>query len=269
MLFSELNLATPHIMGILNVTPDSFSDGGRYNNLDAALRHVENMQADGARLIDVGGESTRPGAIPISTQEELDRVIPVIEALQARFNLVISIDTSKTAVMRAAVQAGASLINDVNALQADQALETAIQLAVPVCLMHKQGTPNTMQHNPQYANVVDDVWTFLQARAALLQPAQLPKSHIVLDPGFGFGKTVTHNLTLLRQLKKFTQTEHPVLVGLSRKSMLGAITGRETANRVAASVAASLIALQQGAKILRVHDVAPTRDAIKVWLAVR
>ena len=268
MLFSALDLSTPQIMGILNVTPDSFSDGGQYDELSAALHHVATMQAEGASIIDVGGESTRPGAAPVSVQMELDRVIPVIEAIQARLDIVISVDTSKPSVMREAVQAGASLINDVNALQAEHALETAVQLAIPVCLMHKQGEPGTMQHNPHYTDVVTEVRQFLQARAKLLCQAGFAPEHIVLDPGFGFGKTLTHNLTLLKQLAQFSQTVHPILVGLSRKSMLGAITGRDTASRQTASIAAAMIALQQGANILRVHDVAPTLDACKVWLAV-
>ena len=255
-------------MGILNVTPDSFSDGGRYTNLTAALRHAESMHTAGASLIDIGGESTRPGAATISAQQELDRVIPVIEAVQARIDVVISIDTSKPIVMREAVQAGAGLINDVNALQAEQALETAIQLDVPVCLMHKQGEPGNMQHNPQYTNVVEEVRTYLQARAALLQQAGMLSHHIVLDPGFGFGKKLEHNLALLHQLNTLTTIGHPVLVGLSRKSMLGALTGRATTDRLAASITAAVIALQQGANILRVHDVAPTADAINIWSAV-
>ena len=253
-------------MGILNVTPDSFSDGGRYNSQTTALRQAEAMQKAGANVIDVGGESTRPGSVAVTAQQELDRVIPVIEAVQARIDIAISIDTSKPIVMHEAVRAGASLINDVNALQAERALDTAIQLNVPVCLMHKQGEPDTMQHNPHYAEVVDEVRAFLMARAAVLQQAGMAADHIVLDPGFGFGKTLEHNLALLRELHHFTG--HSLLVGLSRKTMLGTLTGRATNERMAASVAAAVIALQQGANILRVHDVAETVDAVKLWTAI-
>ena len=266
MLFSALNLQKPQVMGILNVTPDSFSDGDRYTNITTALRHAEAMQAAGASLIDIGGESTRPGSVAVTAQQELDRVIPVIEAVQARIEVAISIDTSKPIVMREAVQAGASLINDVNALQAEQALETAVQLGVPVCLMHKQGEPGTMQQKPHYDDVVAEVRAYLMARATLLQQAGMAVDQILLDPGFGFGKTLDHNLDLLRQLNTFTG--YPILVGLSRKTMLGTLTGRPIKERVAASVAAATIALQQGANILRVHDVAETVDAVTLWTAI-
>lgn len=256
-------------MGILNVTPDSFSDGGRYTNQADALRQAEAMAAAGASLIDVGGESTRPGAEPVPAQQELDRVIPVIEAIAARLPVVISIDTSKAVVMHEAVQAGARLINDVNALQGEQAQDTALSLGVPVCIMHKQGEPANMQHRPCYTNVVHEVRTFLQTRAQSLLDAGMPADQILLDPGIGFGKTLAHNLTLLRELPLFTQLGHPVLIGISRKSMLGTITGRATADRVAASVAAATLALQQGVNILRVHDVGPTADALKVWSAIQ
>ncbi|MEL6711125.1 MAG: dihydropteroate synthase [Pseudomonadota bacterium] len=267
--FADLDLSGPQIMGILNVTPDSFSDGGRYTNLTDALRHAETMAAEGATLIDVGGESTRPGAKPVSTQQELDRVIPVIAAIAAQLPVTISVDTSKAAVMREAVQAGASLINDVNALQGEQAQNTALALGVPVCLMHKQGEPDNMQHQPHYTDVVHEVRTFLQTRAESLLAAGMSAGQILLDPGIGFGKTLAHNLALLRELHTFTQSEHPVLIGISRKSMLGTITGRATTDRIAASVAAATLALQQGANILRVHDVGATVDALKVWSAIQ
>ncbi len=256
-------------MGILNVTPDSFSDGGRYTSLTAALRHAEAMAAAGASLIDVGGESTRPGAAPVSVQQELDRVIPVITALAARLPVLISIDTSKAAVIREAVQAGAGLINDVNALQDEQAQDAALALGVPVCLMHKQGNPADMQRNPHYVDVVHEVCTFLQTRAQVLRDAGMPADRILLDPGIGFGKTLTHNLTLLRELHTFVQLGYPVLIGISRKSMLGTLTGRAIADRAAASVAAATLALQQGVRILRVHDVGPTADALRIWSAIQ
>ena len=266
---ADLDWSQPRIMGILNVTPDSFSDGGHYTDLTAALRHAEAMTTAGATLIDVGGESTRPGAEPVSVQQELDRVIPVIAAIATRLPVMISIDTSKAAVMREAVQAGATLINDVNALQGEQAQATALALGVPVCLMHKQGEPASMQHQPHYTDVVQEVRTFLQTRAQPLLAAGMLPHQILLDPGIGFGKTLAHNLTLLRELRALTQLGHPILIGISRKSMLGAITGRATTDRVAASVAAAVLALQHGANILRVHDVGPTADALKVWSAIQ
>ncbi len=256
-------------MGILNVTPDSFSDGGHFNTRERALRHAEQMAKAGADIIDVGGESTRPGAAKVSLQEELERVIPVIEAIAERINIAISIDTSKAAVMRAAVQAGASLINDVNALRAPEALKTAIELHQPVCLMHMHGEPGTMQNNPQYEDIVNDVRTFLLERAGQLRQGGFSTRQILLDPGFGFGKTTAHNLHLLRHLATFSRTSHPVLVGLSRKSMLGAITGRQLSERLPASLAVAYQALQNGARILRVHDVAPTLDIVKVWQAIQ
>ncbi len=266
---AEIDLSAPRIMGILNVTPDSFSDGGCFDRLDAALAHAEAMVEAGADLLDVGGESTRPGARPVSEAEELERVIPVIEALAARFDVPVSIDTSKPVVMREAVAAGAAMINDVNALRAEGALATAAAAGVPVCLMHMQGEPRTMQQAPHYDDVVTEVRDFLLARARACEAAGIARDAIVLDPGFGFGKTLAHNLALLRHLPVLCDTGYPVLAGISRKSMIGALTGREVDARLAGSLAAALLALEGGARILRVHDVAETRDVLRVWAAVR
>ncbi|OIR13925.1 dihydropteroate synthase [mine drainage metagenome] len=255
-------------MGIVNVTPDSFSDGGRHASVDAAIAHAQRLVEDGADMLDVGGESTRPGAGMVSEQQELDRVLPVIEGLQG-IPVPISIDTCKTGVMRAALAAGASLVNDVNALQAEGALETLAGSDAAVCLMHKQGEPQNMQQQPHYADVVAEVHAFLRERVALLQAAGVPSERIVVDPGFGFGKTLAHNLALLRGLSGFAALGVPLLAGLSRKSMLGAITGREVNERLAASVAAALLAVQRGAAIVRVHDVRETVDALKIWHAVK
>ena len=263
-----LDLARPRVMGILNVTPDSFSDGGRFVTPDDALRQAERMIADGADLLDVGGESTRPGAAAVELAEELERVIPVIECLVAQFDVPVSIDTSKPEVMRAAVTAGAALINDVNALRAPDAIATVADLGVPACLMHMQGEPRTMQHAPQYDDVVADIVDYLGARVAACEDGGIARSRLLLDPGFGFGKTLEHNLALLAGLREFARLGLPVLVGISRKSMLGALTGREVGDRVAASVAAALMAVERGAAIVRVHDVAPTVDALRVWQAV-
>ena len=265
----QLDLSVPRIMGILNVTPDSFSDGGRYDRLDAALYHAERMVINGADILDVGGESTRPGAQPVSEAEELDRVIPVIEALSARFDRLVSIDTSKPAVMREAVAAGAGMINDVNALRAEGAVTVAAEAGVPVCLMHMQGEPRTMQRSPHYDDVVAEVRDFLLERARICEAAGVSRQAIVLDPGFGFGKTLEHNLELLQQLPVLCASGYPVLAGISRKSMIGALTGREVDDRLAGSLAMALLALEGGARILRVHDVAETRDVLRVWTAVR
>jgi dihydropteroate synthase len=264
-----LDLARPVVMGILNVTPDSFSDGGVFFSRDEAVRRVEQMAAEGADIIDVGGESTRPGARPVSEQEELDRIIPVIEAARDAVDLPVSVDTSKPEVMRAAVDAGAGMINDVCALRAPGALEAAAALRVPVCLMHMQGEPRTMQHQPQYRDVVAEVGDFLTARRQSCVDAGISAAQIVIDPGFGFGKTLDHNLLLLRHLDRLCALGAPVLVGLSRKSMIGAILDTAVADRVHGSVAAALIAVQKGASIVRVHDVRATRDALKVDAAVR
>ena len=263
----RLDLSQPRIMGILNVTPDSFSDGGRFNRLDDALRRAETLVEQGADMLDIGGESTRPGAQPVTELEEIDRVVPVIEAVAARSEVPISIDTSKPGVMRAAVAAGACLINDVNALRADGALAVAAGAGVPVCLMHMQGEPRSMQKSPRYADVVAEVRDFLLARAQACMAAGIARDDIWIDPGFGFGKTLQHNLDLLRHLPTLVETGFPVLIGISRKSMLGALTGRDVDRRLAGSLAAALLALQRGALILRVHDVPETLDVLKIWLA--
>jgi dihydropteroate synthase len=262
----EIDLATPCVMGILNVTPDSFYDGGRVDH-DAALAHARQMIADGARIIDVGGESTRPGAEAVDEQEELCRVAPIIEVL-AREGACVSVDTMKPAVMRAALDAGAAMVNDVRALQAPGAIEVAAASDAAVCLMHMQGEPATMQRAPAYADVVAEVRGFLARRAQACLDAGIAADRIVIDPGFGFGKTVAHNLALLRGLGKIAGLRYPVLVGVSRKGMLGAITGRDVGDRLAGSVAAALAAAVRGARILRVHDVAATVDALAVWNAV-
>ena len=262
-----LKLDRPRIMGILNLTPDSFSDGGLWLDPDEALRHAADMVSLGADIIDVGGESTRPGAASVPAEEELDRVIPVISRLSAELNTPISIDTSKPAVMREAVAAGADLINDVYALRQEGAVETAASLDVPVCLMHMQGEPRDMQDSPSYDDVVGDVCDFLEERANTCLEAGIPADKIILDPGFGFGKTLEHNLALLRALSTVCEMGYPVLAGISRKSMLGTITGRDADQRATSSAAAALLAVQQGAAIVRVHDVAETVDALRVLAA--
>lgn len=255
-------------MGVVNVTPDSFSDGGLCASTESAVRHAAQLIAEGADLLDIGGESTRPGAAAVSVTEELHRVIPVVEAL-VKMKVPISVDTSKAEVMRAAIAAGAAMINDVNALQAPGALEAvAAGKKVVACLMHKQGEPRDMQHNPHYQNVVAEVKNFLQQRLHAAQTAGIPLERLVIDPGFGFGKTLQHNLELLRHLDQFTDMGVPLLAGLSRKSMLGKITGNEVGDRIHASVAAALLAVAKGARILRVHDVKATRDALAVYNAV-
>jgi dihydropteroate synthase len=255
-------------MGILNTTPDSFSDGGRFDSVEAALQHAMRMVDEGADIIDVGGESTRPGAAAVETAAELERVIPVIEAIRRRSDIAISIDTSKVEVMRAAVAAGADMVNDVNALRAEGAVEACGDLQVPVCLMHMQGEPRTMQDHPEYADVVGDVADFLRRRAEACISAGIQRDRIVLDPGFGFGKTLEHNLRLLRELETIAGLGCPVLVGLSRKRMIGALLDRPVNERVTGSVAAAVIAWQHGARWFRVHDVAPTRDALIICEAV-
>lgn len=263
-----LDLTQPQVMAILNVTPDSFFDGGRYDALDAALRRAEQAVVDGAAILDVGGESTRPGAEAVAVDDELERVIPVIERLHRSFEVPLSVDTSKPAVMRAAVAAGAGMINDVTALRADGAPATVAALGVPVCLMHMQGEPRTMQDAPHYEDVVDDIVAYLARRIADCERAGIARDRVLVDPGFGFGKTLAHNLRLLGRLAAFRALGCPVLVGMSRKSMLGAITGRPPEQRLAASVAAALLAVQRGASIVRVHDVAETSDALRLWRAV-
>jgi dihydropteroate synthase len=260
----SLDLSRPAVMGILNVTPDSFSDGGNYLSREQAIAHARAMVAEGADIIDIGGESTRPGAKSVSVQEELDRVIPVIEALHSEVAVPLSIDTSKPEVMRTAVAAGAGFINDVYALRAPGALETAAELNVPVCLMHMQGEPRTMQDDPQYRDVVTEVRDFLAARLAAAGAAGIARERLVIDPGFGFGKTAEHNLELLRVLEAFTRLGTPVLAGLSRKSMIGKLLGLPVERRMHASVALALMAVQNGARIVRVHDVGPTVEALRM-----
>ena len=255
-------------MGVLNVTPDSFSDGGRYSTIDVALRRAEQMADQGAAIIDVGGESTRPGASAVSEQEELDRVLPVIEAVRRVMDHPISIDTSKPGVMREAVAAGASIINDVYALQAEGALQAAVELQQPVCLMHMQGEPRTMQNQPQYDDVVAEVTQFLRERVAQCVEAGLDRELIIVDPGFGFGKSPAHNVALLAGLSQVTEIGVPVLVGLSRKSTLGKITGKDISQLMPASIVAAVLAFQQGAQIIRAHDIAETVDALRVAAAV-
>jgi dihydropteroate synthase len=263
-----LDLSRTAIMGILNVTPDSFSDGGVFLARDAAVAHARAMVEEGADLIDVGGESTRPGAQAVSVQEELDRVIPVIEAIARAVPVPISVDTSKPEVMRAAVAAGAGLVNDVRALRETGAVETAAALQVPVCLMHMQGEPRSMQHHPVYTDAAVEVRDFLQERIEVCVAAGIPRQRMVIDPGFGFGKNVEHNLELLRRLGELRALGVPILAGLSRKSMIGALLGLPVAQRLYASVALALIAVQNGATLLRVHDVRATREAIRMLEAV-
>lgn len=256
------------VMGILNVTPDSFSDGGMFTAFNAARARAREIVRQGAAIIDVGGESTRPGALPVPLQQELDRVIPVIEAIHNEFAVCISIDTSKPEVMRAAVSAGAGMINDVRALRVDGALTAAVELDVPVCLMHMQGEPHRMQLRPRYVDVVREVRDFLLERVAACVAQGLSRARLFIDPGFGFGKTLEHNLHLLAQLHRFVDTGIPVLVGLSRKSVVGAISGQPATERLFGSIAAAVLARSKGAAVLRVHDVAPTVEALKFVDAV-
>jgi dihydropteroate synthase len=262
----HFDLARPLVMGIVNVTPDSFSDGGRHASTALAIAHARMLLEEGADILDIGGESTRPGAAEVSVQEELDRVLPVIEGLRGE-GVPLSIDTWKPEVMRAALDAGACLVNDVNALQAEGALAAVAQSDAAVCLMHKQGTPRTMQQQPEYRDVVAEVLAFLRERIMAAEAAGIARARICIDPGFGFGKTLAHNLALLRGIPELNTLGVPLLAGLSRKSMLGAITGRGVDERLAASVAAAMLAVQQGAAIVRVHDVRETVDALKVWQA--
>ena len=252
-------------MGVVNVTPDSFSDGGLHWRPDAAIAHGLKLMEEGADIIDIGGESTRPGAQAVGVQQELDRVLPIIEALR---DVPISIDTWKSEVMRQAIAAGAVMVNDINALQDEGAMQAVAGSNVAVCLMHKQGDPQTMQRQPAYAEVVAEVSDFLSARIAAAEQAGIARQRIVIDPGFGFGKTLAHNVALLRELAKFTALGLPILAGLSRKSMLGTLTGQDVMQRKPASIAAALIAVQRGANIVRVHDVRATVDALKIWNAI-
>lgn len=264
-----LDLSHPQVMGVVNVTPDSFSDGGRYLDVAAACDHAREMLAAGAAVIDVGGESSRPGAAAVDTGEQLKRVIPVIERLAAETPAVISIDTSDPQVMRAAVAAGAGMINDIRALRAPGALAMAATLGVPVVLMHMQGEPQTMQQQPQYQDVVAEVRAFLRARIAAAEAAGLARAQLLIDPGFGFGKSLAHNLWLLEQLHQLTALERPILVGLSRKSMLGAVTGAGVDERLPAGLAAAVLAVERGAVLVRTHEAAATVQALALVNAVQ
>jgi dihydropteroate synthase len=268
----KLDLSRPRVMGILNVTPDSFADGGRYNRIDNALRRAEEMAREGAEIIDIGGESTRPGAQPVPESEELDRVIPVIEKVAASIDTTVSVDTVKPAVMTAAVAAGAAMINDISALRAAGALETAAGLGVPVCLMHMQGEPRTMQQSPSYVDAVVEIEAFLRERIDACMRAGIARERLLIDPGFGFGKTLQHNVQLIRNLSVFRDLGLPLVVGLSRKSMLGFLLGGErpvpVEQRLYGGLAAAAWSILQGAHILRVHDVAPTMDVIRVLAAI-
>ncbi len=259
-----IDLSQPQVMGILNVTPDSFSDGGKHTNVSQALDHALRMIEEGATFIDIGGESTRPGAPDVSLQEELDRTIPVIEAVAKNTPCVISIDTSKADVMREAVKAGAGLINDVRALQEPGALQVAAEAQVPVCLMHMQGQPRNMQQSPEYDDVVNDVGQFLLARTKVCEEAGIAKDKILFDPGYGFGKSLEHNYTLVKHLPSLMKLGYPVLVGMSRKSMIGNLLNRKVDERLAGSISLATIVAQMGAQIIRVHDVKETADAVNI-----
>lgn len=265
----ELDLSRCQVMGVLNVTPDSFSDGGRFNRPDAALVRARQMVADGASFIDIGGESTRPGAAPVSVQEELDRVCPVVELAARELDVVVSVDTSAPEVMAETAKLGAGLINDIRALQREGAPEVVARAGIPVCVMHIQGEPDTMQDRPEYQDVCREVSAFLEERVRVAGLAGVRSDRILLDPGFGFGKSLEHNLQLLASLEHLRSLGHPLLVGVSRKSMLGHITGREVNERLPASLAAATIAAMKGAGIIRVHDVAETVDAVRVVTAVK
>lgn len=262
-----LDLNVPQIMGILNFTPDSFSDSGQFYQLDKALIQIQKMLQAGASIIDIGGESTRPNADEVTLEQELERVVPLVEAVRKRFDCWISVDTSKAQVMVESAKVGMDLINDIRALQEPQALETALGLGLPVCLMHMQGQPRTMQANPHYDDVVAEVLEFLKKRTALCLKEGMKPENIIWDVGFGFGKTVQHNYKLLQQLARFTTEGFPLLAGLSRKSMIGAVLDKTVEQRVMGSVAGALIAAMNGATILRVHDVEQTADALKIWQA--
>lgn len=271
---SALDLSQPRVMGILNTTPDSFSDGGQhYRNgrlsLDLVLTRAQQMLNEGADIIDVGGESTRPGAAPVSEAEELERVVPVVEVLVRELGAIVSVDTSTPVVMREAAVAGAGMLNDIRALQRDGALDAAAATGLPVCLMHMQGQPTTMQESPRYREPVDDVKQFLRERVSACEQAGIARQRLVLDPGFGFGKNLNHNLELLRRLPEFAELGCPLLVGLSRKSMLGELLGRDVSERLPGSLALAMAAAERGASIIRVHDVAATADVLKVLRALK
>ncbi len=261
----SLNIELPQVMGILNVTPDSFSDGGKFSRIDFALAQVEKMIADGAVIIDIGGESTRPGAKDVSEKDELERVIPVLKAIKKRFDTIVSIDTSKAVVMSEAITHGAGIINDVRALQNDDCLKVLAQdQSVAICLMHMQGLPRTMQQAPQYNDLIKDIIQFFQQRISACTESGIKKSRLILDPGFGFGKSLEQNYNLLANMSKFQSLDLPLLAGLSRKSMIGNLLNREVNERLAGSLATAVIAAQQGAKIIRVHDVKETVDTLKI-----
>ncbi|HJS15746.1 dihydropteroate synthase [Rheinheimera sp.] len=263
----QLDLSRPKVMGILNITPDSFSDGGRFIGKDAALAEARAMLAAGAAILDIGGESTRPGAEEVSVQQELDRVLPVIEAIRSELDCIISIDSCKAQVMKEAVAAGADIINDIKALLDPGAVEVAAAAQVPVCLMHMQGQPRTMQHSPLYQDVAKEVYDFLQQRAEVCIAAGIPKSQIILDPGFGFGKSLQHNYQLLSQLSDLLGLNYPLLVGMSRKSMIGQLLQVPPEERLAGSLACATIAVMKGARIIRVHDVKETVQAVAITCA--
>ena len=265
----ELDLSRPAVMGILNVTPDSFSDGGRFNTLDSALRHTAAMVAAGVDIVDVGGESTRPGSVRISVQEEQDRVIPVVEGISSRFDVVVSVDTSTPEVMTQAAAAGAGILNDVRGLRREGALEAVAATELPVCVMHMQGEPEDMQDNPTYrTNVVDEVCQYLQQRIRACEAAGIKRENIILDPGFGFGKTLDHNLSIMKHMERFLELEQPLLVGVSRKSMIGKVLDRPVDERLYASLGLAAMAALKGAHIIRVHDVPETRDVVDMLAAV-
>lgn len=263
----RLELTQPKIMAIINVTTDSFSGDGHVA-LDAAIRAAERAVEEGAEILDIGGESSRPGAIPVPEQQELDRVVPLVEALHG-LGVPLSVDTVKPAVMRESIRAGADLINDIAGFRAPGAVKAVCGAPVALCVMHMQGEPGTMQCSPQYANVVDEVDAFFEERVRVLLESGVAPSRLLLDPGFGFGKTLAHNLMLLRELERFGERGYPILVGMSRKSMLGAITGRDLGERVVAGAAAALVAVQNGARVVRTHDVCATRDVLRLWSALQ
>ncbi|WP_448214033.1 dihydropteroate synthase [Colwellia sp. MEBiC06753] len=263
----ELSLESPQVMGILNITPDSFSDGGKFNSNSAALAQVEAMITQGAAIIDIGGESTRPGAQAVELQQELDRVVPIVEAIKQRFDTIVSVDTSKAQVMAESIKAGAGIINDVRALQNAGCIEAVAESNIPICLMHMQGLPRTMQHNPQYDDVVNDVIAFIEQRIDECESYGIARERILVDPGFGFGKTLEQNYQLLNRLDEFNSMNLPLLVGMSRKSMIGNLLNADVEQRLAGSLAAAMISAQKGAKIIRVHDVKATVDALTVLQA--
>ncbi len=260
----SLDLSRPHVMAILNVTPDSFSDGGKFNSLELALAQVEKMITAGVSIIDVGGESTRPGAPDVSLEEELQRVVPVVKAIREKYDVWISVDTSKAEVMRQAIAVGADLINDIRALQEPGALQVAAASKLPVCLMHMKGQPRTMQESPQYENLMDDVAQFLEERIAACEAVGINKSQLILDPGFGFGKTIEHNYHMLAHLEKFHEFGLPILAGMSRKSMIFKLLDKPAADCINASVVCATIATMKGAQIIRVHDFEETIEAMKI-----